>query len=146
MNHDPGNCDRFLLDFHRVDYPLLIDLMARMRPRPVHGCGQAAEPPLVTVIIPAHNEERWIARKIESSLALDYPHDRMQILVASDGSTDKTAEISRAFSSRRAEVIHYPERPGGCPRREWRHLVFTDTKALLGSDALRRLIPHFEDP
>jgi cellulose synthase/poly-beta-1,6-N-acetylglucosamine synthase-like glycosyltransferase len=82
-----------LIIYVYVGYPLLIDLMARIRPRPVHGCGQAAEPPLVTVIIPAHNEERWMARKIESSLALDYPHDRMQILVASDGSTDKTVEI-----------------------------------------------------
>jgi poly-beta-1,6-N-acetyl-D-glucosamine synthase len=137
-----------------IGYPLLIDCVSRIWPRRIrHQSSQTAELPLVTVVIPAHNEERWIARKIENSLALDYPHDRMQILVASDGSTDKTAEISRAFSSRRVEVIYYPERVGKLatlnlvvPSATGDILVFTDTKALLDPDALRRLIPHFEDP
>jgi len=137
-----------------LGYPLLIDWMARLWPRRV--CRQRSEAtdlPLVTVIIPAYNEERWIERKIENTLSLDYPLDRMQILVASDGSTDDTVGIAQRFSSRGVEVVHYPERAGKLatlnrvvPITRGDILLFTDAKAVLEREALRWVIPHFEDP
>src|SRR6267143_6020136 len=96
-----------------IGYPLLIDCMARIWPRPVYRRNyQSDYLPVVTVVIPAYNEERWIERKIENTLSLDYPHDRMQILVASDGSTDDTVGIVGQFSSQGVELVHYPERVG----------------------------------
>ncbi len=137
-----------------VGYPVLVAWMARIRARPVNRqSSQAAELPVVTVIIAAYNEERWIERKIENTLALDYPNDRMRVLVASDGSTDNTVEIAARFSSKGVEVIHYPERAGKLatlnrvvPSTRGDILLFTDVKALLERDALRWVIPHFEDP
>src|SRR6266849_92839 len=105
-----------LIVYVYIGYPLLIHWIARSRPRPGgEPSGQPAELPPVTMIIPAHNEERWIERKIENTLALDYPRDRMQIFVASDGSTDATVEIAKQFASQGVEVIHYPKREGKRP-------------------------------
>ncbi|SRR6266481_4756826 len=144
-----------LIVYAYLAYPLLVDWVARIRPRTVKRqlSNQAAELPVVTVIIPAHNEERWIERKIENTLALDYPHERMQVLVASDGSTDRTVEIAKQFASRGVEVVHYPERAGKVatlnrtvPCAAGDIVFFTDANALLDADALRLLIPHFNDP
>ena len=71
-------------------YPVVIHLLARRKGRRVQPDEAApAEWPFLTVLIPAHNEELWIRRKIENTLELDYPRDCMQILIASDGCTDR---------------------------------------------------------
>jgi len=134
-------------------YPLLIDWISRILPRRVDRDGDPKELPTVTVIIPAHNEERWISRKMDNTLALNYPRDRMQILVASDGSTDDTVAVARRFSPEGVEVIEYRERAGKMATiNRAVHsalgdiLVFTDAKAQLNPDALQRLIVHFADP
>ena len=57
--------------------------------------------PFLSIIIPAHNEEAVIVKKLENTLALDYPPGKLQVLVADDGSTDRTAEIVRDYSSSR---------------------------------------------
>lgn len=145
-----------LVAYVYAGYPLLIALAARLRRRiasPNFQSLRESDEPYVTVIIPAHNEERWIERKIENTLALDYPRQRMQILVVSDGSMDKTVQIAGRFASEGVEVAHFAERGGktvalnravGQARGEI--LVFTDANALLDPDALRYLIPHFSDP
>jgi cellulose synthase/poly-beta-1,6-N-acetylglucosamine synthase-like glycosyltransferase len=137
-----------------IGYPMAIALFAQLKSLGAPEEDSAPDEwPALTVLIPAYNEERWIRRKIENTLALDYPRDRMQILVASDGSTDETVEIAGQFSSQGIEVIHYPERGGKTPtlNRAVREalgdiLLFTDANALLEPDALRWLIPHFKDP
>src|SRR6266481_4611390 len=144
-----------LIIYVYIGYPLMIAWMARIWPLPTtHPEIQSdSDLPMVTVIIPAHNEEQWIERKIENTLALDYPHGRMHILVASDGSADKTVEIAKQFASRGVDVIHYPERAGKVatmnrtvPSAEGEIIFFTDANALLEADALRLLIQHFSDP
>lgn len=129
--------------------------MARVRPQAVNRelSSLAAELPSVTVIVPAHNEECWIARKIENTLAFDYPRDRIHVIVASDGSTDKTVEIAERFAWHGVDVVHYPERAGKVatlnrtvPRASGDIVLFTDANALLEPNALRWLIVHFEDP
>src|SRR5262245_10697804 len=82
------------LAYTYVGYPLLVFLVASVRPRP--HCAETFEP-LVTFIITAYNEERDIAAKLENTLALDYPKDRLEIIVASDCSSDRTDEIVQTF-------------------------------------------------
>ncbi|MFZ1729583.1 MAG: glycosyltransferase family 2 protein [Bacteroidota bacterium] len=71
--------------------------------------------PPVSILIPAHNEEIVIERTLEAMCALDYPSDRLEIIVINDGSSDKTGEIVRAFAARDARVVCYdvPEGQGG---------------------------------
>ena len=79
-------------------YPLLLGLMARWRTRPVR---KAPWPATVSVILPVYNGEPWVAAKLESILALNYPAGLLEILVVSDGSTDATASIVRRFTRSR---------------------------------------------
>ena len=90
-------------------YPLILALLARLRPkRPPY------EPttPFVTLLIAAYNEQDTIAEKLENSLALDYPADRLQILVAAHGSDDRTPEIVQAYADRGVELSYSPPRQG----------------------------------
>jgi glycosyltransferase involved in cell wall biosynthesis len=135
-----------------VGYPILVDLASRMRRRADAQASGGDELPSLTVIIPAHNEESWIGRKIENTLALDYPRDLMQILVASDGSTDKTVEIARQISAQGVEVVDLPDHAGKMAtinrvmaQARGEIVILTDATALLERDALGRVIPHFAD-
>src|SRR5688500_15151334 len=83
-------------------YPLLLLIVSRIRPRPV---ADAEVHPLATFVVAAYNEERNIARKIENTLGLDYPADRIEVLVVSNGSTDRTNDIVRGFTDRRVRLI-----------------------------------------
>src|ERR1044072_1080207 len=90
-------------------YPVLVWVVARLRPRPVR---RAAVEPTVTVLITAYNEERDLAGKLENTLALDYDPAKLDILVASDCSTDGTDEIARSFAARGVRLHRQPERLG----------------------------------
>src|SRR5450759_1256342 len=72
-----------------IGYPLFISLLARWRPRPHR---RADLQPLVSIIVPAYNEEAVIADRLDNLLGLDYPADRREVLVVADGCTDRTAE------------------------------------------------------
>src|SRR5215470_4459411 len=80
-------------------YPLLLGLLARLKTRPIH---KAPLQTTVSVILPVHNGERWIEAKLESILGLAYPPKLVEILIADDGSTDRTREIAKQFSGRAA--------------------------------------------
>ena len=142
-----------LVAYVYVGYPALVHLLSLLRKRICDSCQVAPESPLVTVIIPACNEERWIARKIQNTLDLDYPLDRMQILIASDGSTDGTVEIVRRFAAEGVEVAHFPVRAGKTvtinrvvPKARGEVILFTDANALLERDVLHLMLPYFADP
>jgi cellulose synthase/poly-beta-1,6-N-acetylglucosamine synthase-like glycosyltransferase len=114
------------------------------------GC--SCESPSVTLIIPACNEDRWIARKLENALALDYPRGRLEIIVASDGSADATVVIARAYEPRGVTVAAFHSRIGKqemlnrlLPRARGDIVVLTDANALLASDALAQLVLPFAD-
>jgi cellulose synthase/poly-beta-1,6-N-acetylglucosamine synthase-like glycosyltransferase len=135
-------------------YPVLVALVASQRRPSKHpGNPNANALPSVTVIIPAHNEERWIERKIENTLALDYPQERMRILIASDGSTDRTVEIAQRYATESVEVVDFPERTGkiatvdrSIRRASGEIVLITDATAMLDRDSLSLLVPHFQDP
>ncbi len=131
-------------------YPLLLGLMARLRARPVR---KAAWPATVSVILPVHNGERWMAAKLESILALHYPSELVEILVVSDGSTDSTETIVRRFTDRaKIEFLAVPK--GGkaaalntaLARGTGEILFFTDVRQELHKDSLANLIACFADP
>jgi cellulose synthase/poly-beta-1,6-N-acetylglucosamine synthase-like glycosyltransferase len=110
------------------------------------------ELPSVTVLIPVHNEEKWIARKIDNTLSLDYPCERIQILVASDGSTDDTTSIARRYAIRGVNTDHYATRCGKTatlnrvvPTARGEIVLLTDCNAMLPSNTLRLLMPYFQD-
>src|ERR1019366_9366633 len=93
-----------------VVYPLLLALMARFFGKPVLKQDIFES---VSVIIAVRNGDRWLRQKLDSVLALDYPPDKMEIIVVSDGSTDRTEEIARSFSQRGVRLLVVP--PGGKP-------------------------------
>jgi cellulose synthase/poly-beta-1,6-N-acetylglucosamine synthase-like glycosyltransferase len=107
----------------------------------------------VTVLIPAHNEAKIIGRKIENTLALDYPADRMEALLISDGSSDGTDKIAASYAGAGITAIAFPERRGklkalleALPRASGDVLVFSDASGMLRPDALREMVSNFADP
>jgi cellulose synthase/poly-beta-1,6-N-acetylglucosamine synthase-like glycosyltransferase len=150
-------CAVTLVVYTYAGYPAVLALLASQRRalgKPQSGAhATALDPPGATLIIPACNEERWIARKIENALALDYDRERLEIIVASDGSTDRTVEIARAYESRGVTVVAFPFRLGKqemlnrlVPGARGEIVVMTDTNALLSPDALRQIARPFADP
>lgn len=130
-------------------YPALVWALGRLRPRPVHG-GEAS--PTASVIVPVHNEQAVIEEKLRNTVSLEYPPDRLEVLVASDGSTDRTHDIVGGFPDPRVRLLRL-ERQGKAhalneAAREARGdvLVFTDANSSLERDSLRHLLSPFADP
>jgi cellulose synthase/poly-beta-1,6-N-acetylglucosamine synthase-like glycosyltransferase len=129
-------------------YPLLLLAVGRFRRREVR---RGPVEPSVTLIIAAYNEEAAIREKIANTLALDYPPERLGIVVASDGSTDGTVAIAREFGDERLSVLDLPRhgkvmalnRAASAATGEI--LVFTDANAVFEREALRRLVSNFAD-
>jgi cellulose synthase/poly-beta-1,6-N-acetylglucosamine synthase-like glycosyltransferase len=133
-----------------VGYPVLVAAWACLRPRPVRG---AAIEPTVSLIIVAHNEAFRIAGRIENVLSLDYPPDRLEVLVASDGSTDSTVKRALAFAERGVEVIPFAARRGKAavlndvvPGARGEIVVLADARQRFEPGALRALVAPFADP
>jgi len=133
-----------------VGYPLLIFLLATLRPRPVR---KGPDLPRVSFIIAAYNEEAAIADKLRNTLAFDYPADQLEVIVASDGSTDRTDEIVRTQFADRVRLLHVPGRVGKTVTQNHaveaatgEILAFSDSTTVYRPDALRRLVAHFADP
>ncbi|MHB8422754.1 MAG: glycosyltransferase family 2 protein [Leptospirales bacterium] len=109
--------------------------------------------PIVSIIIPAHNEEKVIAAKIQNTLALDYPRDCLEVLLVSDGSTDQTVELARVFAHPSLSILDFPVRRGKLPvlidavdRSQGEIVVFSDASAILKKDALLKVVENFSDP
>ena len=134
------------LAWTHVAYPLAAELVARVRTRPVRG-GDAL--PTVALIVAAYNEEGVIERRVENLRALDYPSDRVEIVVTSDASSDATEELATRAGAR---VVRNP-RGGKVAAQD--HAVretssevvaFTDANSTWTPDALRALVRAFADP
>jgi cellulose synthase/poly-beta-1,6-N-acetylglucosamine synthase-like glycosyltransferase len=132
-------------------YPLFAALVARIHPRRVH---KHDVEPTVSIVVAAHDEEAVIVRRLENLLALDYPAAKLEILVASDGSTDHTDELVQtvAAGTKRVRLIPCP-RAGkvAAQNRAVREatseiVAFTDANARWEPDALRELMRNFADP
>jgi cellulose synthase/poly-beta-1,6-N-acetylglucosamine synthase-like glycosyltransferase len=140
-----------LILYTYVGYPVALYLVGRLRPRR-HG-GSGGERPSVCLFISAFNEEAVIREKIENSLSLNYPSERLHILIASDGSQDRTMSIAREYVEHGVRIYHHAERRGKSavlnhvvPTLDDDIVVFTDANAMLAPDAIERLVERFEDP
>ena len=108
--------------------------------------------PAVALIISVYNEEKVIKEKIENSLQIDYPEDRLKIIVASDGSTDDTNDIVRSFDDRRIILKAFEKREGKSATLnkavlgiEDDVIVFSDANAFYEKNAIRKLVRNLAD-
>ncbi len=132
-------------------YPLTAAALARLRTRPV---ARGDVEPTVSLIVAAHNEEGSIEGRVENALSLDYPAEKLEIVVASDASTDRTDEVVEALAARepRVRLVRCPR--GGklaainhvWPQTSGEILAFSDATSRWEPDALRLLVRNFADP
>lgn len=138
-----------LLAYVYVGYPGILWLASRLRSRPVHASPRW---PTISIVVVAHNEEARIVRKVENLLSLDYPPERREIIVASDGSTDATAERVREMGGR-VRVMEFRTRRGKAavfntvlPSLSSEIVVLTDSRQRFERSALRAMTADFADP
>ena len=142
-----------LIVYAHLGYPLLLRLLVALRGdrRPEHSRLESlvGDPPTVSLIIPAYDEEQVIERKLANTRSLEYPADRLQVIVASDGSADRTAELARAAG---ADLVLELPRGGkvaalnAAVRQATGELVaFSDANSYWRPDALRRLVERFAE-
>ncbi len=137
-------------------YPLFVTLLARFRPNWIPVVRARAEQvplPKVTLLIAAYNEEDVIAEKLENSLALDYPAEKLQILVTADGSDDRTPGIVHQFENRGVELSYSPPRRGkmaainrAMPSVTGEIVIFSDANNLYAANTIKELVIPFVDP
>jgi Glycosyl transferase family 2 len=132
-----------------LGYPMIMYVLARFFPKPVH---RGDITPRVSLIITARNEEKRIGDKIENSLALDYPHEQLEVIVTSDCSTDDTHAIVARYADRGVRLVVAPERRGKefaqkCAIRAsaGEILVFSDVATRLDADGVRAIVANFAD-
>ncbi|MGH2917714.1 MAG: glycosyltransferase [Solirubrobacteraceae bacterium] len=140
-----------VLVYAQVGYPLLLAALARLvRRRPPRVAGADAEAPAVSLIIAAYDEGEVIAGKVADALGLDYPRERLEVIVASDGSTDATVAEARGAG---ADVVLDLPRGGkiraqdaAVARARGEIVAFSDANARWRPEALRTLVGAFADP
>jgi len=134
-------------------YPLLLCVLRLFR-RQAKQPGASVNDPLVSIIIPVHNEEQRITAKLKNCLKLLYPHDQLEIIVASDGSTDDTEDIVRAFIARDSRIrLMTSNRLGksgvqnlAAAQARGQMLFFTDANTAATPGTLRMMVDDFADP
>lgn len=121
--------------------------------RRVRHTHQSAPTPSVSIILSAYNEEEIIREKIENFLCLDYPAESLEMVVISDGCTDRTEEIIQSFDCERITLLVQKDRSGktmainyGVAEAKGEIVVFTDANSMFDRDAVRKLASHFADP
>ena len=141
-------------------YPLALRLLAskggtpQARDRPAsEDASPPDEWPAVSISLPAYNEEARLADTLDALLALDYPQDRLEIVVVSDASSDATDEIAASYADRGVRLLRLPERGGkvaaenfAASRLSHPIVVNTDATIRIPPEALKPLVRAFEDP
>jgi len=132
-----------------VGYPLYLGFLARFRNRPVR---RHPYQPAVSVTLAVHNGERYLARKLDSILALEYPREKMEILVVSDGSTDRTDSIAESYAQLGVRLLRVDHGGkalalnAGIAAAHNEVLIFTDVRQTLAPDSLALLVENLSDP
>lgn len=138
------------LGYAWLGYPALLAAIAWLSPSPARS---RTSRPFLSVVVAAHNEAHCIEAKIDSTLGQRYPSDRLEIIVVSDGSTDGTDDLVRAYPDARVRLVRQEPRAGksaalnrGVAAAAGDVLVFTDANAPFAPEALVRLAALFADP
>jgi len=131
-------------------YPLWMYLRSRLQPRPQR---QGSIFPTVSIILAVHNGAALLRQKVAHLLSLNYPQDRMEIEIVSDGSTDGTDDILKKFQDPRIKCFQCSEHLGkaaalniGMQSATGEILLFLDIRPWIESNALQLLVSNFEDP
>jgi biofilm PGA synthesis N-glycosyltransferase PgaC len=131
-------------------YPISLYFRARFWPRPVR---RASTFPRVTIALAVHNEEKNLPGKLLNLAALDYPADRLEVIVISDGSTDETNKILAAWQNSGRRAVILPEHRGkanalnhGMAEAQGEIICFTDARQTIAPDGLQNLVANFADP
>lgn len=141
-----------ILLYSHLGYPMLLWLFGRLRPAHPATPGESDQWPSVSVILSAHNEASVICGRIRNLLALDYPHDRLEIIVGSDGSTDGTVDRACEFTNAGVKVGAFETRRGKAavlndliPQALGEIVVLADARQWFDGGALRALLRPFHD-
>jgi len=146
------------ISFTYIGYPLLLFIWSRFSPKPI--CKDiGVELPSVSIVVCVKNEENYIEHRLENLLQCEYPPDKLQVIVVSDGSNDQTCELVESFikslkDMKAAEIILIPlnksfGKPNGLnlgvEQARGNIIVFTDARQQFKSDAIKRLVGNFGD-
>ncbi len=108
--------------------------------------------PMVSVIIAAYKEEEIILQRLQNAVLMDYPADRIEIIVGCDGAEDLTGELVGMFTDSRVRLVQFPQRRGKAsvlndcvPLARGEIVVFSDANTMFDGDALKKLVRHFRD-
>jgi cellulose synthase/poly-beta-1,6-N-acetylglucosamine synthase-like glycosyltransferase len=130
-------------------FPAVAFLRSTLRPRPY---AVATHAPSVAIVVAAHNEVETIERKLDNLASLDYPRDRLELIVASDGSTDGTDDVVRRRRAPRVRLLSLPRKGKAAAMNaavattRADVLVFTDANSMLRPDAVQALVRPLVDP
>jgi len=139
----------FLILYCYIGYPLILLILGFFFGKKVE---KKEIFPSVSLLIPVYNEEKIIRQKIENSLALDYPKEKLEIIVASE-SNDRTNEIVKEYKDKGVKLIEFKGRKGKqytiyrtLPKCKGEIIVLTDANGMFKEDALKKLVRSFADP
>ena len=140
----------FIICYIYFGYPVVLLFLSKFFKKPVDK-GEIT--PEVSLLICAYNEEDVIAQKLENSFELDYPPEKLKIVIASDGSIDRTNDIVGEYKNERLVFVAYPERRGKMetinetvPKLSGEIIIFSDANTMYAKDAIKKLIRNFHDP
>jgi len=140
----------FMIFYIYLGYPVLVVLIGLIRNK---GIKKGDYQPHVTILIAAYNEEKSIDTTIKNKLELDYPKEKLELIVISDGSTDKTDEIVKQYEPQGIKLLRQIPRAGktsglnmAVPHANGEILVFSDANSIWAQDALSKLLRNFSDP
>lgn len=138
-----------LVGYVYVGYPILISFLAWVMPKPVR---HASIEPTVTLLISAFNEAHVIGDKLKNAVALDYPRNKLEILVISDASSDETDSIVQSFFGQGVTLLRMPERGGktvglnaAMKIAKSDIVIFSDANIMYREDTIRQLVKNFAD-
>ncbi len=143
----------FLIVFHYVGFSVLVFILNQFfKKNHVNGDENNDNMPSVSLIIAAYNEEKIIKQKLLNDLKLDYPHNKIEIIVVSDGSSDNTPHLVESLSDKNIISLFQPKRKGktAALNRAVRIakneiLIFSDANSFFNKDAIKKLVRHFSD-
>lgn len=141
----------FVVFYTYLGYGIVIFFLSKVKRRPYPFPAPADhELPFVTMLIAAFNEESFIEEKIKNTLALDYPADKLSILIVTDGSTDRTPDMVRQFQP--VQLFHEAERKGKihAVNRVMKFVktpivIFSDANTNLNREAIKNIVRHYKD-
>ncbi|MGC8864753.1 MAG: glycosyltransferase family 2 protein [Bacteroidales bacterium] len=145
----------FIVFYAYLGYGILLFILVRLKrifKRKPHPSDTHYEPE-VTLLVAAYNEREYVDAKVQNSLSLDYPKEKIKMVWVTDGSDDGTPELLKKYENQGVRVYHKPERGGkiGAMNRGMQFVdtpivIFSDANTMLGPESIRRIVNLFADP